>query len=84
MIQTKAGTIIARANNVEAQRESFASLIGCDEVSAVAVAGAVGDWAAYMGPRGWSDEKIYSNGTKLFKGEAAEVFPLLSAAHYRS
>lgn len=53
------------------------------EVDVVASFGAVGDWAAYIGPRGTSDEDIRDNGLKLNRNEAAPLFPYMNAECYR-
>lgn len=68
---TQSGRIIARYSKEGADYEF------------VAVMGAVGDWAAYMGPADWDDEKIYQHGNKCLLSEAAELFPFMNIEYYR-
>lgn len=52
-------------------------------VDAVAVFGAIGDWAAYTGGKSWTDEEIHRNGLKMHRDEAAPLFPYLVIERYR-
>lgn len=73
----KRGTILGR---VKMEHNPFDSSIKMD---AVAVAGAVGDWAAYANYYDQSDEEIYHRGYKLTEREAAKLFPHLNREAYR-
>jgi len=52
----------------------------------VAVIGWGHDWAAYMGPNDWDDERIAQWGDKIGSGEAKTLFPELaqSGLYYRA
>lgn len=41
----------------------------------VAVEGAIGDWACYVGQRSDSDEKVKAYGDKISEADARELFP---------
>jgi hypothetical protein len=49
----------------------------------MAVGGAVGDWAAYIGPDDWEDDKIADYGRKLPKYLATDIFKALDPEKYR-
>ena len=51
----------------------------------VAVAGYANDWAAYMGPSHWSDERVATQGDKLSPERAEPLFFVLreSGRRYR-
>ncbi len=54
-------------------------------VKIIAVAGYGGDWAAYIGPSDWSDERVARSGDKLLKKQAEPLFCVMrhSGRHYR-
>ncbi len=41
----------------------------------VAVEGAIGDWACYVGQRSDSDQKVRDYGDKISESEARDLFP---------
>ncbi|KKN29046.1 hypothetical protein LCGC14_0848020 [marine sediment metagenome] len=47
-------------------------------IKIVAVAGFAGDWAAYVGPSDWSDDRIADAGTKISDKAAKELFFVLA------
>ena len=53
-------------------------------IKVVAVAGAVGDWAAYFGPSDWTDEQVAENGDKLAEFQARPLFYCFCLRSYRS
>ena len=54
-------------------------------IKVVAVAGYANDWAAYIGPSDWSDERVAEMGDKLFPEQAGPLFYVLreSGRSYR-
>ena len=54
------------------------------KIRVVAVKGAAGDWAAYVGLADRHDEWIATRGAKLFADEAAALFPILNPTRYRA
>lgn len=52
-------------------------------VKVVAVAGHAGDWAAYMGPTSWPDEKVIEVGQKLTESQVGSLFYIMCARVYR-
>jgi hypothetical protein len=79
LISTPSGRIIIR---VPVTGESLNRLLSVP-ADAVAVFGAIGDWAAYVGVRQLTDEQIRDNGVKLYANEAAPLFPYLNIESYR-
>ena len=49
-------------------------------IKIVAVAGYVDDWAAYIGPAHWSDERVATQGDKLSPEQAGPLFYVLRAS----
>ena len=54
-------------------------------IKVVATAGYGNDWAAYIGPSNWTDERVAAQGDKLSPEQAAPLFSVLhrSGRHYR-
>lgn len=54
-------------------------------IKIVAVAGTNNDWAAYIGPSGWSDRTVAAAGDKLLPAQALPLFYVLreSGREYR-
>lgn len=50
----------------------------------VAVAGHADDWTAYYGPSNCTDERVASEGTKLFHTQAEPLFYVMIVRKYRS
>ena len=50
----------------------------------IAVVGFANDWAAYIGPTTWSDERVAREGNKADREAAERLFPTLAAnLHWR-
>lgn len=54
-------------------------------IKIVAWAGGGGDWAAYLGPSDWSDQKVAEEGDKITRAAAESLFPAFkwSGRYYR-
>ena len=46
-------------------------------IKVVAVAGYANDWAAYIGPSDWTDERVAEQGDKLSPEQAGPLFYVL-------
>ena len=49
----------------------------CFAVKVVAVTGHMNDWAAYIGPSDWTDERVAEQGDKLSPEQAGPLFYVL-------
>ena len=52
-------------------------------IKVIAIAGHCGDWAAYLGPTSWPDEKVAEVGQKLTRRQVGELFYIMSGRSYR-
>ncbi len=54
-------------------------------VKIVAVVGYGNDWAAYIGPSEWTDQRVSEEGDKISEDAAKNLFPAMAQAFgYRS
>jgi len=52
-------------------------------IKVIAVAGHCDDWAAYLGPTSWPDEKVAEVGQKLTQRQVGELFYIMCERSYR-
>ncbi len=52
-------------------------------IKVVAKVGWGNDWAAYLGPSDWSDEKVADEGDKILEKAARILFPSFAHLRYR-